>query len=171
MPLKSYSSYFKIQQCCLHFCLEAVRVGNKLSKYNWFAKLSSSSIIAQKTLSEGCYCLNALFCLIIYFEIFDYAKHSHWMEKIRFQSIPPLHFTQHTLHTGRLIPFFFRLFAKHDPALAMGFITLQWQQKQHGSLHLAVRHMMFSFLDSNYCSKNLFPISPQNRDHKKMVQI
>lgn len=82
------------------------------------------------------------------------------MEKISFGPISPLHFTEHTLHAGRLHLPFFRLFNKHDPALARSFITLQWQQRQHGSLHLAARHMTFSFLDINYCPKPtcfLFP--------------
>lgn len=61
---------------------------------------------------------------------------------------------------GRLHLLFFRLFNKHDPALARSFVTFQWQQRQHGSLHLAARHMTFSFLDTNYCPKPtcfLFP--------------
>lgn len=79
---------------------------------------------------------------------------------MRFGPIPPLYSTEHTLHAGRLHLLFFRLFNKHDPASARSFITLQWQQRQHGSLHVAARHVMFSFLDINYCPKPtclLFP--------------
>lgn len=82
------------------------------------------------------------------------------MEKTRSGSIPPLPFTEHTLRAGRLHLLFFRLFNKHDPALARSFIIFQWQQRQHGSLHLATRHMTFSFLDINYRPKPtcfLFP--------------
>lgn len=74
------------------------------------------------------------------------------------QSHPSISQSTHFVLADFTFPF--SLFNKHDPALARSFITLQWQQRQHGSLHMAAWHMTFSFLDINYCPKPtcfLFP--------------